>query len=120
MPFGNRKKYFTESFQFSIVTILKISPSGNLIFNYLVIFPSLKLRILMGKFLSISLKLNFTPNTLGSYVVTKSLSGYGVDSHFPNKYYKKKKKTISVHRSKLKPKKGEHKKRNTCIDLNFF
>jgi len=26
MPFGNRKKYFKGSFQFSIVTISKISP----------------------------------------------------------------------------------------------
>jgi len=26
MPFGNRKKYFRESFQFSIITISKILP----------------------------------------------------------------------------------------------
>jgi len=45
----------------------KYRPPGNLKFNYLGIFQSLKLRILMGKFLSISLKLNFTPNTLGCY-----------------------------------------------------
>jgi len=67
MPFGNRKIYFTGSFQFSIVTISKISPSGDLKFNYLGIFQSLKLLILMEKILSISRKLNFTPNTLGCY-----------------------------------------------------
>jgi len=68
MPFGNRKKYFRVSFQFSIVTIhKKYHPSGNLKFNYLGIFQSLKLRIFVGKIISISLKLNFTPNTLGCY-----------------------------------------------------
>jgi len=45
----------------------KYHPSGNRKFNYLGIFQSLKLRILMGKILLISLKLNFTPNTLGCY-----------------------------------------------------
>jgi len=40
---------------------------GNLKFNNLVIFQSLKLRISMEKILSISLKLNFSPNTLGCY-----------------------------------------------------
>jgi len=53
-------------FYFSIVTILKkYHPYRNLKFNYLGIFQSLKLRILMEKILSIPLKLNFTPNTLG-------------------------------------------------------
>jgi len=42
----------------------KYHPSGNLKFNSLGFFQSLKLRILMGKILLISLKLNFTPNTL--------------------------------------------------------
>jgi len=45
----------------------KYHPSGNLEFNNLGIFQSLKLHILMEKILPISLKLNFTPNTLGSY-----------------------------------------------------
>jgi len=36
-------------------------------FNYLGILQSLKLRILVEKILSISFKLNFTPNTLGYY-----------------------------------------------------
>jgi len=49
MPFGNRKKYFRGSFQFSIVTIQKISLPRNLKFDYLGIFQSLKLRISMGK-----------------------------------------------------------------------
>jgi len=41
--------------------------SGNLIFYYLGIFQSLKLRILKEKILSIHLKQNFTPNTWGRY-----------------------------------------------------
>jgi len=36
-------------------------------FDYLDILQSLKLRILVEKNLSISLKLNFTPSTLGCY-----------------------------------------------------
>jgi len=43
----------------------KYHPSGNLTFYNLGIFQSLKLRILLEKILPISLKLNFTPNTLG-------------------------------------------------------
>jgi len=49
---------------------VKNHPSGNLKFNYLGIFQSLKLRILKGKILSITLKQNFTPNTLGCYGLT--------------------------------------------------
>jgi len=45
----------------------KYHPLGNLKFNYLVIFQSLKLVIFMEKLLSIPLKLNFTPNSLGCY-----------------------------------------------------
>jgi len=45
----------------------KYHSSGNLKFNPLGIFQSLKLRILMGKSLSTSLKLDFTPNALGGY-----------------------------------------------------
>jgi len=79
MPFGNRKIYFRHerraallscfrgSFQFGVVTIKKYCPSGNLEFNNLGIPPSLKFRILMETILPISLKLNFTPNTLGVY-----------------------------------------------------
>jgi len=66
MPFGNRKKYFRGSYQFSIV-FKKYHPSGNLKCINSGISQSLKLRILMEKILSISLKLNFTPNTLGCF-----------------------------------------------------
>jgi len=41
----------------------KYHHSGNMKFNNLGFSQSLKLRILMEKILSISLKLNFTPNT---------------------------------------------------------
>jgi len=52
----------------SVFSVLKkIHPSRKLKFNNLVIFQSLKLRNLMGKILRISLKLNFTTNTLGCY-----------------------------------------------------
>jgi len=44
-----------------------ITSSGNLKWNYLGFSQSLKLRILKEKILSISLELNFTPNTLGCY-----------------------------------------------------
>jgi len=43
----------------------KYHPSGKLEFHNLGIFQSLKLRILIEKFLRISLELNFTPNALG-------------------------------------------------------
>jgi len=66
MPFGSRKSYFRGSFQISIVTIIKYHPSGNLKFNYLGILQSL-IAYFNRKILSISLKLNFTPNTLGCY-----------------------------------------------------
>jgi len=45
----------------------KYYSSGNQKFKYLGIFQSLKLHILMGKFPSISLKLNLTPSTSGCY-----------------------------------------------------
>jgi len=50
----------------------KYHPSGNLKFNNLGIFKSLKLRNLMDKIRRISLKLNFTPNTLGCYAGWKN------------------------------------------------
>jgi len=65
MSFGNRNMYFRGSFQFTIVTVKKISP--HLKFNILGICQSLKLRILAEKNLPVSLNLNFTPNTLGCY-----------------------------------------------------
>jgi len=45
----------------------KYLPSRNLQFNNLGIFQSLKSRVSVEKMLPISLKLNFTPNTLGCY-----------------------------------------------------
>jgi len=67
MPLGNRKKYFRGSFQFSIVTIQKISPLKKYKFNYLGNFQSLKMRFLMEKILSISHKLDSAQNTLDCY-----------------------------------------------------
>jgi len=68
IPFGDRKKNISEDL-FSLVfsQFKKISPPGNLNFNYLGLFQSLKLRISIEKILSISLKLNFTPITFGCY-----------------------------------------------------
>jgi len=65
-----KKKYFRGYFQFSIITIQKYHPPGNPKLNYLGDFQSLKLRISMEKIVSISLKLNFSPNTLGYYGLT--------------------------------------------------
>jgi len=45
----------------------KYHSSGNPNFNNLSIFQGMKLRILMEKIRLISLKLNFTPNTLGCH-----------------------------------------------------
>jgi len=59
MPFGNRKKYSRCSFQFSIARIKKYHP----LFKH---FSKLKIAFIsMEKIVSISLKLDFTPNTLG-------------------------------------------------------
>ena len=59
MPFGNRKFYLGGSFQFSIVTIQKMSPLWKpeiLLFRH---FPKLKIAYYGGKeIISISLKLN--------------------------------------------------------------
>jgi len=55
-----------------MVTIKEISLPGNLKFNYLGIFQRLKLRISMGKILSISLKLNFASFTLGGYGLSEA------------------------------------------------
>jgi len=49
--------------------------SENLKFNYVGIFQNLKLRIFTIKILLISLKLNFTPNTLGCYVKKRRKKG---------------------------------------------
>jgi len=65
MPFGNRKKYYKGSFQVSFVTVKKYHSSENQKFNNLGFFQSLKLRNSMGNSPLTSLRLNFTPNTLG-------------------------------------------------------
>jgi len=54
----------------------KYHPSGTLKFNYLGIFQSLKLRMLMEKILLISLYLNFTPNTKGCYGLNQRRETY--------------------------------------------
>jgi len=62
------ENFILEVLSSSVLSQLKkYHPSGNLKFNYLGIFQSLKMRNLMGEILLISLKLNFTPNTLGFY-----------------------------------------------------
>jgi len=71
MPFGNRNKLILEDLFSSVLPQLKkFHSSGHLKIIYLSIFQSLKLRIIMD-FFSISLKLNFTPNTLGLFWVKR-------------------------------------------------
>jgi len=70
-----KKKIFSRIFLVQFChNLKKYHPSGNLKFNNLGIFPSLKLRNLMGKILPISLQLNFTPNALGCHGLKKSLA----------------------------------------------
>jgi len=65
MPFGNRKFILEDLFSSVMSQFKKYHTSGNPKFNYLGIFQSLKFRNLMGETLRISLKRNFTPNSLG-------------------------------------------------------
>jgi len=66
MPFGNGKKNILEDLFSSVFSqFQKYRPSGHLKFNNLGIFQSFKFCILMEKILPISLKLNFTSNTMG-------------------------------------------------------
>jgi len=67
MPFGKRKKILEDLFSSVLSQFKNFHPSGNPKFDNLGIFQSLKLRNFMGKVPRISLKLNFTPNTLGCY-----------------------------------------------------
>jgi len=64
MPLGNRKTIFEDLFSSVLFPFKKYHPFGNLKFYNLGIFQSLKLRILVKKIVPISLKLNFTPNTV--------------------------------------------------------
>jgi len=71
-----QKIFILDDLFHSVLSKLKkYHPSGNLKFNNLGIFPSLKLRILMGKIPPIPLKLNFTPNDLGYYGLNTELTG---------------------------------------------
>jgi len=55
MPFGNREKFILEDLFSSVLSNSeKYHPSGNLKFNNLGIFQSLKSRYLLGKILRIS------------------------------------------------------------------
>jgi len=68
MPFGNTKNNIVEDLFSSVVSQFeKYHPTGNLKFNNLGFFQSLKFRISMKKILPNSLKLNFSPNTSGWY-----------------------------------------------------
>jgi len=58
------KNILENLFSSVLLQLKKYHPSGNLKFNNLGIFQSLKFRILMEKILPISLNLNFTPNTV--------------------------------------------------------
>ena len=59
-------KVILDLFSSVVTQFKKYHPSGNLKFNNSHIFQSLKFRILIEKNLSISLKLNLTPNTLAN------------------------------------------------------
>jgi len=72
MPFGNREIYFRGSFKFSIVTIQRISPIWKLEIQSFRHFAKLKISYFNEKkILPISLKINFTPNTLGKLIPLK-------------------------------------------------
>jgi len=67
-----KKKNILEDFSVQYChNLKKYYPSGDLKFNNLGIFHILELRILEKKILPISLKLNFTPNTLGCHGLSK-------------------------------------------------
>jgi len=59
------KNIFEDLFSSVLSQFKRYHPTGNLKFYNLGILKSLKLRILVKKILPGSLKLNFTPNTLG-------------------------------------------------------
>jgi len=73
MPFGNRKIFLEDLFSSELSQFKKYHPPGNLKFNNLRIFQSLKLRIFMEKISLIS-KLSFIPNTSGCCGLTQLLS----------------------------------------------
>jgi len=65
-----QKKINSENLLSSVLSqFKKYHPSGNLNYINLGIFQSLTFRNFIEKILSIPVKLNFTPNTLGCYVL---------------------------------------------------
>jgi len=78
MPFGSREKNIFEDLYSALLSqFKKYHPSGNLKFYNLGILKSLKLGIsVKTKILPISLKLNFTPNTLGCKGLTVALHDF--------------------------------------------
>jgi len=70
MPFSNRIFFKEDLFSSDLSQLKKYHNSRNLQFINLGIFHSFKFRFSKGKVLSISHKLNFTPNTLGCYGLT--------------------------------------------------
>jgi len=90
-----QKKNILEDL-FSLVSskFKKYHPPGNLKFNFLGIFQSLRLRISMEKIFLISLRLNFTPNTSGCYGLTYTRAKR-TDPFFSNIYYINTKKKAS-------------------------
>jgi len=67
MPFGT-ETFILEDLSGSVLFQFKeYHPSRNVEYNDSGIFQSLKLRIIVEKILPNSLKLNFTPNTLGCH-----------------------------------------------------
>jgi len=69
---ASEKNIFEDLSSSILFQFTKYHPSGNLKFYNLGILKSLKLLILAKKILPISLKLNFTPNTLGCIGLTKN------------------------------------------------
>ena len=68
MPFGNISKYFRGSFSSVLSQFKKISPLWKSKIKSFRNISTLKISFfLTEKILPISLKLNFTPNTLGCY-----------------------------------------------------
>jgi len=60
MPFGNRKNILKDLFSSVLSQFKKYHAPENMKFNYLCIFQSLKLSILIEKIISISLEPNIT------------------------------------------------------------
>jgi len=77
---ATEKKILEDLFSSVLSPFEKYHPSGNLKFYNLDISKSLKLRILVKKIFLISLKLNFTPNTLGCEGLIQEVRNVSFDS----------------------------------------